>query len=443
MSENSEEVQLSLSEAACLFSAAANPPQEFDRLSRAGQVWMFDRDHGAIGDLLRRADESHALEITFRHDDNEIWLSLSRLACERLGEGDPTVKEGIEAQLAYVFGAARWREYWPEDQLERLACEEGARLAEAKQRRQRQNEAEAKAIAEYKEWQRQRAERLKHFGKRKVVEPGEEAGFGMREVVEPEDQDAMRSPARVSVRVATLRDVRVSEASLRAATAASGYMPEPAVAKAPVRLAGYLSAWSPFTEARDHVQRTTGCSRRDAQKALVMAAQDSRIASRNSDTGEDIDAKAWFRVMFVEGQPSLGVGCDGEIRRVELRREDLEKLWPGQTVVLGHAAPVDAASASDDNNNRVDGVSEDLRPASDPRIHTAITAVYDAAEQAREKPPNIRELPKPVREELRKTGHSASGNQIMRLADDEKHHKRRRKPGKTLLSEKRKANFTK
>jgi hypothetical protein len=90
-----------------------------------------------------------------------------------------------------------------------------------------------------------------------------------------------------------------------------------------------------------------------------------------------------------------------------------------------------------------DDTSEELRRARDPQIDAAITAVYDKAEKTGAKPPNIRELPEPVQKELREKGRAASGMQIMRLADDEKHRRRRRKPGKTLASEKRKADFTK
>jgi hypothetical protein len=86
--------------------------------------------------------------------------------------------------------------------------------------------------------------------------------------------------------------------------------------------------------------------------------------------------------------------------------------------------------------------SNDLRPASVQKINNAITAVYDEAERTGGKPPNIRELPKPVQEELRKTGHTASGNRIMQLGEAEQHDRRRRKPGKTIASEKR-ADFTK
>jgi len=90
-----------------------------------------------------------------------------------------------------------------------------------------------------------------------------------------------------------------------------------------------------------------------------------------------------------------------------------------------------------------DAPAADLRPASEQQIHAAITRVYDNADRTGEKPPNIRELPGLVQQDLRETGHAASGNRIMRLAEAKQHADRRRKPGATLASEKRKADFTK
>jgi hypothetical protein len=90
-----------------------------------------------------------------------------------------------------------------------------------------------------------------------------------------------------------------------------------------------------------------------------------------------------------------------------------------------------------DGNGQTDGAPDDLRPASDRQIHVAITTVYNEAERTGTKPPNIKEVREPVQHELRKTRHTASGNHIMRLAGVPQHNRRRRKPGKTLASEKK------
>jgi hypothetical protein len=77
----------------------------------------------------------------------------------------------------------------------------------------------------------------------------------------------------------------------------------------------------------------------------------------------------------------------------------------------------------------------DLREPTDHRLQEAITAVYAQAERNNEKPPNIVELRAPVQKELHKTGHYASGNRIMTLGRS--FGRCRRKPGKTLASEKK------
>jgi hypothetical protein len=87
--------------------------------------------------------------------------------------------------------------------------------------------------------------------------------------------------------------------------------------------------------------------------------------------------------------------------------------------------------------------SDYLRPASYDEIDFAITAVYDEAAQIGGKPPNIKELSKPVQAKLAAIGRAASGALIMEIGDRQEHKKRRRRPGKTIASEKRKADFTK
>jgi hypothetical protein len=71
------------------------------------------------------------------------------------------------------------------------------------------------------------------------------------------------------------------------------------------------------------------------------------------------------------------------------------------------------------------------------KIHQAITAAYDAAATAGEKPPNVNEIVGPVQVQLRATGYEASGRQIRELAGADQHKSRRRKTGKTVASEKR------
>ena len=62
-------------------------------------------------------------------------------------------------------------------------------------------------------------------------------------------------------------------------------------------------------------------------------------------------------------------------------------------------------------------------------IHDAITTVNHYAEVRSMKPPNIKEIAKPVRRLLRRKGRDTTDNQIQRLAGEERHKLRRRQPG--------------
>jgi hypothetical protein len=79
--------------------------------------------------------------------------------------------------------------------------------------------------------------------------------------------------------------------------------------------------------------------------------------------------------------------------------------------------------------------ADELRPAPHREIHKAITAAYDQAEAADEKPPNLREIVPLVQAILRAGGYEASGRRIQENAGDDRHNNRRRKPGKTVASE--------
>src|SRR5262249_45477093 len=79
-----------------------------------------------------------------------------------------------------------------------------------------------------------------------------------------------------------------------------------------------------------------------------------------------------------------------------------------------------------------------LKPAPDPIVIEAIRCAYDAAETAGTKPPNIKELPAAVQPLLQQDGFYSSGRRIMQLGGREEFKRRRRPPGKTVASERRK-----
>jgi hypothetical protein len=80
-------------------------------------------------------------------------------------------------------------------------------------------------------------------------------------------------------------------------------------------------------------------------------------------------------------------------------------------------------------------LEHELKPAPGRIVIEAIKCAYDVAEAAREKPPNIKELPAAVQPFLRQKGFSASGRHIQQLGDAEEFKMRRRLPGKTVKSE--------
>jgi hypothetical protein len=82
--------------------------------------------------------------------------------------------------------------------------------------------------------------------------------------------------------------------------------------------------------------------------------------------------------------------------------------------------------------------AEELKKAPDPIVIEAIRAVYDAAEKAGTKPPNINELPAAVQPILQRKGYYSSGLHIKQLGDREEFKRRRRPPGRTVASELRK-----
>jgi hypothetical protein len=110
-------------------------------------------------------------------------------------------------------------------------------------------------------------------------------------------------------------------------------------------VAGYVGDWIPFMRAAHRVARIAHCRSDEACFALIRACLQGDVASWLGDTEETIPAGQWYGAGLVEGfglgLPDGGGGTilDGERgppsprrspnRPVELRREDVERLWPG------------------------------------------------------------------------------------------------------------------
>jgi hypothetical protein len=78
-----------------------------------------------------------------------------------------------------------------------------------------------------------------------------------------------------------------------------------------------------------------------------------------------------------------------------------------------------------------------LKAAPERIVIEAIRCAYDAAAAAGMKPPNTKQLPAAVQPFLQQKGFSTSGRHIRKLGDAEEFKRRRRPPGKTLASERR------
>ena len=71
-----------------------------------------------------------------------------------------------------------------------------------------------------------------------------------------------------------------------------------------------------------------------------------------------------------------------------------------------------------------------LKPAPEDTIKATVHAVYDDAEKAKAKPPNTKELVKPVQRKLKPQGYRASGRQIQSIGKAKEFANRRGVPGK-------------
>ncbi len=157
------------------------------------------------------------------------------------------------------------------------------------------------------------------------------------------------------------------------------------------------------------------------QPTLMRALRDGDIKALTED-GKELPPETWAST----SRPSQNWSSKilSLFQSAYFRRADVLRLWPG--------AMAEAAVERRGDN----AVTElRLRPAPALTIHEAIAAVYDEAEREQAKPPNIRELAKPVQRLLSQQGRQASGIQIQKLAAEPQHDGRRRTPGKTVTSE--------
>jgi hypothetical protein len=124
-------------------------------------------------------------------------------------------------------------------------------------------------------------------------------------------------------------------------------------------------------------------------------------------------------------KPATLLNAKGLYVDLAILEKDWQRLCDTAMISLGLHA-----EATCENELKPPSDSDDgLRHATDPRIHKAITAVYDEAETAGEKPPNIKEIADPVLKKLRADGYEASLTHVRLLADEERHARRRGRIG--------------
>jgi hypothetical protein len=123
--------------------------------------------------------------------------------------------------------------------------------------------------------------------------------------------------------------------------------------------AGYIRVWLSMEEAIDHVTRVAKCSPKEARDALVQALIDGELRSRFGDNGlQEVKAFLWHYAR--QWAPCSGLGAKApnrsqisgdaaylrpyfdpppdpallpaRMRSVEVRREDVARLWPAPPI---------------------------------------------------------------------------------------------------------------
>jgi hypothetical protein len=173
----------------------------------------------------------------------------------------------------------------------------------------------------------------------------------------------------------------------------------------------------PFADAVGIVSRDRNVTRDEAGALLRAAIARNEL---RTDTDHQLAAALKSRISL---QPTGDPGID-------VLRESAAQGYLANEL---HRNPR-VNKADLENWLRPQAVPEELlKFANRSTIEDAITAVYDIAEETKVKPPNIKELVKPVQSRLEALGYKPpSGRQIMKIAGAEKFAKRRGESGKRV-----------
>lgn len=183
--------------------------------------------------------------------------------------------------------------------------------------------------------------------------------------------------------------------------------------------------WVDLAAAIDHVKKLDRCDDQQALQGIKAAIQDGKLHYRWEDQAQPPP----FRMGPIGWVPPVSDMLSDEW---EVDAPKRLKDTTGRFRVL---LLLKLALYSLFKQTRKPEIA--LQQAPELAINNAIEEVYNGAESAADKPPNIKELPMLVLRLLEKEGYVTSKSRIMELGGLPEFKRRRRKVGKTLRNEQR------
>ena len=198
----------------------------------------------------------------------------------------------------------------------------------------------------------------------------------------------------------------------------------------------FTPRWITLKEALDYIHQVEGGLRWVALEHLVQSLRDQDVKARCASSLEPVPPIYW-----VDAARNPVHLRQSDYTEIEVCFEDIHRIWPmalalDPNQVIAATSMQGAAILAPIEILDPDGADDRLRSANDRTVHQAIKVVYDSAEAAGKKPPNLKEIAAPVQASLRAIGYISSGRQIQKLAEAPQHKARRRRPGTTIRSEK-------
>jgi hypothetical protein len=198
--------------------------------------------------------------------------------------------------------------------------------------------------------------------------------------------------------------------------------------------------WMTLVEATEFIQRVDAGSTAEAAPSpyeqICDAIEDGELRARWLDETPPPRGPCAWGIPLDKPQNSIGV-----LRKPKMRLQNGGEIFCGHPLEPGRYRWRKLLLSHEDMQRLFGSAGgttssiKKLRPLSNnpqgiEAIHKAISAVYDLAQEQGVRPPNLREIIKPVQEWLKKKkGASAKGSWIEELASDERYKLHRGKPG--------------